>query len=290
MIKGSYRCTSCGLLNVHRYAKLYQGVLYANVHECKGKPRKTVEQEQRLRAHRFNNALLPSLLELSTAEDPRPYPPYPKKRPITRPQDPNQWGDLVEYSNFSSCLTNRPGLVGYVAYDNYDPNICYEYAPSSRGSYRCTSCIRFRKHTIAKIDDILSTAEDPCPYPPYPKKRPITRPQDPNQWGDLVEYSNFSSCLTNRPGLVGYVAYDNYDPNICYEYAPSSRGSYRCTSCIRFRKHTIAKIDDIRRVLQSASHLCHGVTIDEFEALQSQRTRISNWSLPTNNAIEFEDF
>uniref|UniRef100_A0A914YRP1 Non-structural maintenance of chromosomes element 4 n=1 Tax=Panagrolaimus superbus TaxID=310955 RepID=A0A914YRP1_9BILA len=33
MIKGSYRCTSCGLLNVHRYAKLYQGVLYANVHE-----------------------------------------------------------------------------------------------------------------------------------------------------------------------------------------------------------------------------------------------------------------
>jgi uncharacterized protein YqgV (UPF0045/DUF77 family) len=196
MIRGSYRCTACGLLNVHRYAKLYQGVLYANVHECKGKPRRTVEQEQQLRARKFGYAPLPSLLELSTTEDPRP-------------------------------------------------------------------------------------------YPAYPKKRPSTRPQNPNHWEDLVEYANFSSCITNRPGMVGYVAYDNYNPLLCYEYAPSSRGSYRCVSCIRFRKHTIAKVDDSRKVLQSAAHACHGIIVDEFEALQAQRR---NLTLPPTNIIEFDDF
>jgi uncharacterized protein YqgV (UPF0045/DUF77 family) len=165
MIRGSYRCTSCGLLNVHRYAKLYQGILYANIHECKGKPRKAVEQEQRLRAIRFNYKPLPSLLELSAQEDPRPYPPYPKKRPITRPQNPNQWEDLIEYQNFSTCSTNRPGIGGYVAYDDFDPTICYEYSPSSRGSYRCNLCVKFRKHTIAKIDEsrnILQSAAHVC--------------------------------------------------------------------------------------------------------------------------------
>ena len=165
MIRGSYRCSSCGLLNIHRYAKLYQGVLYSNIHECKGKPRFIVEQEQRLRANRFAHAKLPSLLELSTSEDPRPYPALPKQRPVTRPSNPNFWEDLVEYSDFEECLTNRPGFIGYLASDNIDPSICFEYVPSSRGSYRCSGCLRLKKHTIAKVDPSVSLhhlAAYPC--------------------------------------------------------------------------------------------------------------------------------
>uniref|UniRef100_A0A7E5A2E7 FLYWCH-type domain-containing protein n=1 Tax=Panagrellus redivivus TaxID=6233 RepID=A0A7E5A2E7_PANRE len=159
MAKGSYRCISCGNMKQHRYAKLYQGVLYSNVHACLGKPKSACQREQIERKARFLGVSLPGLWELSHNEDPYPYPAYPKRRCDTRSQNPDDWDDLVEFSNYRMGLSERSPASLLIVYDNQDPNKAYEYVPNNRGSFRCYGCMRMGKHVLAKINEIRKVVQ-----------------------------------------------------------------------------------------------------------------------------------